>query len=223
MGREQHCMFFCSKNLSMKDISGDFGSYKNTVFQKLDFPFERGKKMLDVGCGDGIDAKIFIQEFGLEVYGIDIYENENIRSIKKLRFKKGGIFQIPFGDEEFDYVFLHDVLHHIDEEHQARTAHIRGLNELKRVTKKGGYIIIVEGNRYNPLFYPHMVRMLKHNHWRQSYFIRVIRDVFCNVEFKFFEAHAYPFGDKMWHIYEFLMEKVIPKNFRAYNIAIIRK
>lgn len=37
-----------------------YGQYKNDIFNKLGFSFEKGKKILDVGCGDGSDGKIFI-------------------------------------------------------------------------------------------------------------------------------------------------------------------
>ena len=101
-----------------------------------------------------------------------------------------------------------------------------GLRELKRVCKKGGFVIIVEGNRYNPLFFPHMVKMKGHEHFRQSYFKKIIAEVFSNdsVNFKFFEAHLYPKPLlSVFKIYEFFMEHLIPKKFIAYNAAIIKK
>jgi len=201
-----------------------YGQYKSDIFNKLNFNFEKGKKLLDVGCGDGTDAEIFIKNFKLNTFGIDIYKHKNIKNLKRFKYKKAGIYKIPFKNETFDYIFLHDVLHHIDEEKQSYENHIKGLTELKRVCKKGRIIIILEGNRYNPLFYPHMVKMLGHNHWKQSYFKKVIKDVFSDVQFKFFEAHAYP--KKFiwfWKIFEKIMEAIIPQQFLAYNVAIIRK
>jgi len=207
----------------IRDLS-KYGQYKNDVFSKLGFDFKKGKKILDVGCGDGSDAEIFIKEYGLDTYGIDVYEHKNIGSITKLKFKKAGIFDIPFKDEEFDYVFLHDILHHIDEKTQAYANHIKGLTELNRVCKKGGYIVIVEGNRYNPLFYPHMVKMRGHNHFKQSYFKKIIAKSFSNPVFMHFEAHSYPKALlPLFKIYEYTAEKILPKSTLAYNVAIIRK
>lgn len=201
-----------------------YGQYKNDIFNKLDFNFEKGKKILDLGCGDCSDAEIFIKEYGLDTYGVDIYKHENVEKTNSLKFSEAGIFSIPFSDETFDYVFLHDILHHIDEEGQSYEKHVRGLRELKRVVKKGGHIIIVEGNRFNPLFYPHMVKMMGHNHFKQAYFKKIINDVFDQVSFKFFESHLYPQKYlKFWKLYEKLMEKYIPDPFLAYNIAIITK
>ena len=206
----------------MKTITG-YPQYKNDIFNKLAFHFEPGKRILDVGCGDATDAEIFIKEFDLDVYGIDVYKHENVDKLTELHFQKAEISTIPYEDKSFDYVFLHDVLHHIDEKEQSRDTHMRGLAEIKRVTKKNGSIIIIEGNRYNPLFYPHMVKMLGHEHWKQSYFIKVIQQTFQNVEFKYYEAHAYPWALSFWKFYEYCMEKYAPKRFLAYNVAIITK
>lgn len=200
-----------------------FSQYHNDLFLKLDFNFKQNKKILDVGCGPCIDALIFRKVYKLNYYGIDIYEHENIKGIKGLKFKKAGIYNIPFNDSTFDYVFLHDVLHHIDEPKQRINKHIEALKEVKRVCKKGGSIIIVEANRYNPLFYPHMVLMLGHDHFKQSYFKKIISEVFPQTTFKYFEAHLYPLRFlKVWKIYEKIMELIVPKRFLAYNISIIK-
>jgi ubiquinone/menaquinone biosynthesis C-methylase UbiE len=206
----------------MKNLK-KYGQYKNDLFTKLNFEFKKDKKLLDVGCGDGSDAEIFIREFKLNTYGIDIYKDKNIKNVKGLKFKKAGIYNIPFKNASFDYVFLHDVLHHIDEPKQRYKKHIEGLNELKRVVKKNGYIIIVEANRYNPLFYPHMVKMRGHNHFKQKYFKKIVKDVFSNAKFFHFEAHLYPSSYlRIWKLYEYIMEKLISKKFNAYNVVVIK-
>lgn len=205
-------------------VSG-FNQYKNDFFNKLGFDFEKGKKILDVGCGPGTDAQIFIKAYKLKFYGIDVYEDESIKK-QRLNFKLAGISKIPYPANSFDYVFVHDVLHHADEKKQRESYHTQGLKELRRVCKKRGYIIIVEGNRYNPLFYPHMVKMKKHEHFKQSYFKKIIEKVFGkdNKEYKFFEAHLYPKNlISLFKIYEFVMEHFFPKKFLGYNAAIIRK
>jgi len=61
--------------------------YKSDIFSKLSFDFISGKKILDIGCEDCSDAQIFINEYELDTYGIDIYEHENIKNIKSLTFK----------------------------------------------------------------------------------------------------------------------------------------
>jgi len=208
----------------MKNNLSKYGQYKNDIFDKLNFDFKEGRKILDVGCGDGSDARIFINEYKLDTYGIDVYEDDNIRKTEGLKFKKAGIYHIPYKSSTFDYVFLHDVLHHIDEAKQSVERHKKALMEVERVCKPGGSVVIIEGNRYNPLFYPHMVKMLGHNHFRQSYFKKIIKEVFPSANFKYFEAHLYPPRYlKIWKIYEKVMELIMPKAILAYNVSIITK
>jgi len=88
----------------MKKVQID-NQYRNDIFSKLGFNFKQGKKILDVGCGDGFDADIFIDKYGLKTHGIDIYKHENIKDIKGLQFKKAGVLQIPYKNSIFDYIF----------------------------------------------------------------------------------------------------------------------
>lgn len=206
----------------MKCVKG-YGQYKDDFFNKLGFEFEEGKSLLDVGSGDSTDLQIFITEYSLKVHGMDIYKHESV-DILGMEFDLASILDIPFSDGTFDYVYSHDVLHHINEEHPTRRDHIRGLMEMKRVTRDGGYTVIVEGNRYNPLFYPHVVKMMGHDHFRQSYFKSIVRDVFEQVEFGTFEAHLYPeWGLRFFKLYERFMERYMPRWFMAYNVAIALK
>lgn len=66
--------------------------------------------------------------------------------------------------------------------------------------------------------------MLGHNHFKQSYFKKIIYKVFPQATFKYFEAHLYPEKFlKLWKIYEKIMELIVPKRFSAYNVSIIKK
>jgi len=209
------------KDKLTKNKNFELSQYTYDLHKKIAYNYIIGRKLLDVGCGTCVDSYILREKYGLGVYSTDIYKHENV-NLFNLDFKEGSILKLPYENNSFDYVFLHDVLHHIDEEKQSYDLHLLALTELKRVCKEGGTIIIVEGNRYNPLFYPHMVKMLGHNHWKQSYFKRVINEVLNNVKFKYFKAHLYP-KKLLWlgKVYEFIMEKVSPKAFLAYNVAII--
>ena len=207
--------------MGIPEISG-YGQYKRDVFAKLNVEFVAGKSILDIGCGDGTDAEIFIREFGLMTSAIDVYEHPRIHTIENLDFKIANILDLPFENGSFDYVFIHDVLHHVDEKEQSRERHLAGLRELKRVVAKNGTIIIVEANRYNPISYIHMVKRHGHDHWKQSYFFQVVREVFQDVRFRTFEAHAYPWGHPtMWYLYEYFMEHMVPGALRSYNVAMV--
>ena len=195
--------------------------YRYDIFDKLNFNFHAGKKLLDVGCGPCVNAKILRDIYGLDVVASDIYEHENAKNFG-LDFVKASICELPFPDQSFDYLFVQDVLHHIDEDNQRHEVHVKALEELKRVVKKDGYIIIVEANRYNPMLYPHMVRLLGHKHFRQKYFVNLVKEVFKDPKFTYLEIHDY--NSRIlwfWKIYEFIMDKLMPYQIRAYNIAVI--
>ncbi len=181
-------------------------------------------RILDVGCGDCGDAAIFTN-WGMSSYGIDVFRHKNAQKTHGNKFKKGSILKIPFNDNFFDFVYAKDILHHIDEKKQSLTKHIQGIKEMKRVCKTGGKVIVLEANRYNLLFYPHMVLINKHNHFMQSYFNMLMRTVFLKPKFIFFEAHIYPKKLKaIFKVYEKIMESLVfLRPFLAYNLSIAKK
>ena len=98
---------------------------------------KKGKKVLDVGCADGLITNQISN--GNQVYGIDISENA-IKAAKK-KYKKIN-FKVceaekkyPFKKEEFDVVFSGDVIEHVPEP-------VKMIKEINRVLKKNGKIII---------------------------------------------------------------------------------
>ena len=111
-------------------------------------------------------------------------------------------------------------MHHVDDIGKT-------LKELKRVTRKNGSIIIIEGNRFNPIFYIYSTRIKGHDHFRQSEFEKIISKHFKN--FKIESMEAYPPFKMPIQIYKKVikLERKISnigflKKFLSYNIAIIK-
>ncbi|MBW2972918.1 class I SAM-dependent methyltransferase [Candidatus Woesearchaeota archaeon] len=79
-------------------------------------------KLLDVGCGTGLSAKVF----NCDITGIDPAEN----LLKQCSFKtiKAKAESLPFKDNEFDVVIAVTSIHNFDNPE-------RGLKEIKRVGK----------------------------------------------------------------------------------------
>jgi len=136
---------------NIQKISGTdseaFSEYKIVTVKKL----LNGKHILDLGCGDGTTAKC-ISELcvdysydGIDISEKSIFEAER-KNISNCKFVQYDGKNIPYEDETFDVVFIACVLHHI--ETQART---QILEEVYRVLKKGGVVIIFEHNPINPL------------------------------------------------------------------------
>lgn len=96
------------------------------------------KKVLDIGCGAEAPLSYYLSEKKIRVFGGDI--NTKIVSSGKKFAKDANLIvfvaeKLPFKDEEFDIVYMFDVLEHIK-------VPLNAIREAQRVTKKGGYIFI---------------------------------------------------------------------------------
>ncbi len=98
----------------------------------------RCTSILEIGCGTGIDLRLFSDAF--QIYGIDL--NDHALQIAKeklpgVNFKKGSITELPFGDSEIDFVFTHGLMNYLDDDTVEK-----GVSEIYRIT--GKYIMNCE-------------------------------------------------------------------------------
>jgi ubiquinone/menaquinone biosynthesis C-methylase UbiE len=163
-------------------------NYRQTVFRQLGLELSGKERVLDVGCGDGGDADWFAQRAASTI-GIDLSEHPRWSTLTRpgLGFQSADAQALPFTSGAFDLVFMKDVLHHAHDPDQL-------LEEAGRVCAPGGRIYIVEGNRFNPIFYLHMTLMLGHQHFRRPVFRGLVARRFPQARFIQFEAHVYPFS-----------------------------
>jgi ubiquinone/menaquinone biosynthesis C-methylase UbiE len=105
----------------------------------------RNKRVLDAGCGLGGRSVYYAEQGPHFVAGIDVDEN-HIKSARDFAEKKGtknvefsvaGLHAIPFKGDEFDIIFLNDVVEHI-----RRPLLVDALSECRRVVKPGGLICL---------------------------------------------------------------------------------
>jgi len=93
--------------------------------------------ILDVGTSTGTNLRM-LKEMGFTNYqGLDM-SPEAIRWCEEKGLgtvRQGDVCAIPFPDESFDLVLATDIIEHVDDDLQA-------LNELQRVLKKSGRIVI---------------------------------------------------------------------------------
>ena len=98
--------------------------------------FPENSIMLDAGCGNG---KNMLIRNDCNMTGFDYCQNfVNICNEKGCNVFRGDIKNIPISDNTFDGVFSVAVIHHLD----SKESRIKAINELIRVTKPGGRILI---------------------------------------------------------------------------------
>jgi ubiquinone/menaquinone biosynthesis C-methylase UbiE len=167
--------------------------------------------LLDSGCGDGGVARL-LRERVREVDTSPSWTDE-----PGLSFRAADAQQLPFPDAEFDVVHSKDSLHHMDSPERA-------LAEYRRVLRPGGAALIVEANRYNPLFYPHMTLALGHQHFTRRRFRALVTAVFPAARFGSFEAHYVPGLDRglaVQNVVEEALERIPPfRPLLSYNFAV---
>jgi len=96
-----------------------------------------GCKLGDIGCGNGKNMKY---RKDCENFGCDF--SEELVSICKsdgLNVIYGDVLDIPFETDSFDYTICIAVIHHLSTVEKRKKA----INEIMRVTKKGGKALIL--------------------------------------------------------------------------------
>ena len=113
-----------------------------------------GKKILDVGCGKGRFSKILVDKKAV-VTGIDLSDKlleVAKKNIEDVNFVIGSTTNLKFQDNLFDCIICIETLEHVPDTKKA-------VEEMLRVLKEGGKIIIIDKNKlslHDKLFLPNI-------------------------------------------------------------------
>lgn len=147
-----HDLVIARHPVGTREFFEELESYR---FEKLhylprvvDFSAYKGKLLLEVGCGLGIDLARFAKH-GAIVTGIDLAET-SIHLAKKnfeLQGLRAGFLvmngeHLQFSDGQFDVVYAHGVLQYTSDTEQM-------IREIYRVLRPGGEAILMVYNRYS--------------------------------------------------------------------------
>jgi ubiquinone/menaquinone biosynthesis C-methylase UbiE len=176
-------------------------------------------KLLDVGCGDGrLTAKLAMMAD--QAIGIDVNAHASWAELssERLMFRIGNAHALPFEDASFDVVVAVNMLHHADDPAKV-------LSEAFRVCAPGGKLIVAEPNRWNPLGYVHLTLLGRHEHFRTTKFLELLRSVNESFELRQFECHCYPVpaGIAIWleRAEDLLDRATCWRPLAFYNVATV--
>jgi SAM-dependent methyltransferase len=100
-----------------------------------------GKKLLDLGSGIAGYALIFAQQ-GAQVFCLDL-QPVQIKSPDNIVIVRGDALAIPFGRDQFDFIFCASLIEHVHDP-------LRLLNEVERSLKPGGLAYLSFPPYYSP-------------------------------------------------------------------------
>jgi ubiquinone/menaquinone biosynthesis C-methylase UbiE len=189
----------------------------------------KGKKILDLGCGEGW-ASLYFARSGASVFCCDI-SPKSIELAKRYADANGlsknivaevmVAEELKYKENFFDYVFMNAALHHCDIEKVA--------TEIKRVLRPCGKAAIIDDSAYNPIMkvYRYFTKN-KHTKYEKPLTSEDIV-VFC----KYFLSHEI-FYYKFFNIFDKeyfftnilvfmdkLMEKIFPKYLKYCKLLSI--
>ena len=140
----------------------------------------RGKRILDIGCGDGALTYLLSRKEGF-VTGVDVsdealnFADGKTRNSKNIEFIKASAYCLPLKAGSIDYIIASDVIEHLQQPEKI-------LAEIKRVYNGKGVIIITTPLRFTeePLdkmhvqeFFESDFRRLLSNHFSDN--IKIIK------------------------------------------------
>jgi SAM-dependent methyltransferase len=151
-----------------------FGQDRRLNLVRRFVPLEN-QRILDVGCGIGTYVEKF-RMFSPDVYGVDVDPERVAKASENLpNIQVAPAERLPFPDRSFDFVFLHEVIEHVDDDRAA-------IREAVRVTDRDGHVVIYAPNRLY-LFETHGIYVGKRYVFRLVPFVNYLPDplrrVFC--------------------------------------------
>lgn len=129
------------------------GWRKRRLFELMELEAIKGKRVLEIGCGQGHNS-VFFAMYGAEVHGFDL-SPKGIEMAQRIAQANGveglchlrvaNVSAMPYADEWFDIVVCNAVLHHAIKYPNVK-------EEIRRVLKPHGRLLFAEGVRDNGLY-----------------------------------------------------------------------
>jgi ubiquinone/menaquinone biosynthesis C-methylase UbiE len=122
-----------------------------------DTSYPPGSRVLEAGCGVGAQTitlagnspQAHFISIDISAFSVAQAKKEVERAgFTNVSFQQADIYQLPFGPESFDHLFVCFVLEHLSRP-------VEALNRLKILLKRGGTVTVIEGDHGSTYFHPH--------------------------------------------------------------------
>lgn len=187
------------------------------MLKDLGFELKPGMKILDFGCGNGVQVKVY-SELGYDAYGVDIID---CPLLDEAHYAKIGFdpYRLPFDDNTFDLVFSNSVFEHTQNTEEC-------FREVHRVLKLGGATINCMPSRYRlreaHMFVP-LGGLIQFSFWYKLWALLGIRNSFqTGLGWKETAARniGYAHNELNYHSYRKLKKMIIDV---FGNVKIVKK
>ena len=121
-----------------------------------DTAYPAGSRVLEAGCGVGAQTvtlarnspKALITSIDISVTSLAEARKKGAEAgLANVQFEQADIFNLPYGPESFDHIFVCFVLEHLSQP-------VEALSTLKDYLRKGGTITVIEGDHGSVYFHP---------------------------------------------------------------------
>src|SRR5205085_8502598 len=161
---------------SFRDERDFFAQYRRFRYETewhipefVPFAEMRGRKVLEIGCGNGADGVMFAAA-GADYTGVDLTEAAVAATRRHFavmnlpgQFRTADAERLDFPAESFDVVYSYGVLHHTPEP-------ARAVREVHRVLKAGGRAYVMLYHRHSFNYYARIL-----GYMRARVLLRILR------------------------------------------------
>ena len=128
-----------------------------------DTSYPAGSRILEAGCGVGAQTVTLARNSpNALITSVDISEASlgeakrkvSAAGLTNIQFEQADIFNLPYGPDSFDHIFVCFVLEHLSRP-------VEALEALKRFLKVGGTITVIEGDHGSAYFHPDSIAAQK--------------------------------------------------------------
>lgn len=168
------------------------------------FRFKTSDRILDLGCGDGLDIEILRKCGVSDITGVDISTKLLAAARKRnpgIRFVRAGAEKLPFRDGAFTVVLIDSMLYHIE-------GNVGAFQEIRRVMVGDGRVCFIEAHQ---------------SMFRKIYDWMTFSPIFSGIPYFRRRRHAYMMekpGIEHWKKYEKRCMQTLDREFRREFLRI---